>query len=163
MPRPSKTDEKCVCEYLERAARNPAHPIEFDPLTNEFQIVHGAGQFIIYHCPFCGGKAPESVRDTLFAHVPDDEQRRLFALSESLKTDAEVVAALGQPDRDDPFGLVVGAPTVNGQSPETTAYRVLTDAKKSDVAELKVHLRRDGAVASVRVAAKYIGGTRKSG
>jgi hypothetical protein len=53
---------------------------------------------MIYHCPFCGGKAPKSRRDELFHRLPHAEQRRLGELTHNLRTVQEVTAALGEPD-----------------------------------------------------------------
>ena len=78
----SVTKKLCCCGYLERAGLDPESPIDFDTRTNEYQFKYmvaggkGEGSLIIYHCPFCGGAAPESLRDALFETVTVSERQR---------------------------------------------------------------------------------------
>ena len=74
----SKTEEQCDCLVLERAADDPNVPVLFDSKMNEYHMVHadGQGHTIIRHCFFCGGKAPQSKREALFARVLHEELRR---------------------------------------------------------------------------------------
>jgi hypothetical protein len=70
---------------LEREANDPDSPIAFDKELNEFNFEYSTAgterkaQWRIYHCPFCGGAAPESKRRALFASISDAEERRLRA------------------------------------------------------------------------------------
>src|ERR1041384_3533822 len=121
----SKTELPCDCGSLAHAAREPALPIEFDPRLNEFNFLYATGKMRIYHCPFCGGKAPESLRRNLFVQIPRAEADRLFRLTDGLKTVAEVLEALGPPDRDSPRGVVVSEPDSADQPPRTVARRTL--------------------------------------
>jgi hypothetical protein len=155
--KPSKTDLLCDCGYLERASKDPDHPIEFDARLNEFNFVQADGKFRIYHCPFCGGKAPESVRATLFTQVPREEHERLFRIADAWKNLAEVVASIGPPDRDAPMGSWSGQPERDGQAPQTSAYRRLTYTNLSNSADLHFDLHPDGRVASYSVSGKYLG------
>ena len=131
--------------------------MKFDPRTNEFNIVKGDRSIRIYHCPFCGGKAPESLRPTVFAHVSAEEQERLVLLGTGFESFAQIIKRLGQPNRDDPVGATIGMPAPDGQITQFSSYRVLTYSQLSQVAELQFHLHADGAVARLHVAAKYIG------
>jgi hypothetical protein len=153
----SKTDALCDCGALEYAARNPRVPIEFDPELNEYNIVHDSLKMRIYYCPSCGGMAPNSLRSTMFAQMSGEEQTRLFALAESLKTEAELVAALGSPDQDSPRGTIVTEPEADGRASRACAFRVFRYIKLSVVADLCVELHPDGRVASRYVEAKYVG------
>ena len=153
----SQDRETCDCGWLQRAATDPDHPVKFDHRLNEFNIVHGSRSIRIYYCPFCGGKTPESLRDTLFAHVSADEQERLLRHGAALESAAEVLTKLGQPNRDDPVGVITGMPAPDGQATEFSSFRVLTYSQLSPVADLQVHLHPDGKVARFRVSAKYIG------
>jgi hypothetical protein len=152
----SKTDVLCDCGTMESAARNPDLPIGFNSSLNEFNFVYGAGKMRIYHCPFCGGKAPESLRGALFAQIPRQEQQRLFALTEKFKTVADVVGSLGQPDRDSARGIVVGAPERDGQAPKLTAHRVLVYSKLSEVADVHAEVYPEDRVA-ISLHGKHIG------
>ena len=150
--------ESCECGWLQRAATDPEHPVKFDHRLNEFNIVKGERRIRIYHCPFCGGKTPESLAATFFAHVSTDEQERLLQLVAALEFAAHIFTKLGQPDRDDPVGAVTGMPVpVGHQVTQFSSFRVLTYSKLSPVADLLVHLHPDGRVATFRVMAKYIG------
>lgn len=82
----SVTDEDCKCGSLERDANDPDSPIIFDVELNEYQFEYtvgdkGKAKMTIYHCPFCGGAAPESHRENLFAVIPNEEEARLRELT----------------------------------------------------------------------------------
>jgi hypothetical protein len=139
--RPSKTDIPCDCGYLERLANDPDMPVQFDARMNEFHFVYGPsglGKLNIYHCPMCGGKAPESRRAAQFAQLSAEERNRLFNLTNPLKTVSDVIATLGEPDHDRPTGTIVTTPEKEGQPPETKAYRTLTYTNLSETADVCV-------------------------
>ena len=123
---PNKKLPPCKCGYLEREADDADSPIKFDARTNEFYFAYETeyakqGRLIIYHCPFCGGRAPESKRDTLFHTVSEREKRRLSLLTKNLRTVQEVLTTLGPPDRDMPAGAGVTIPERGGK-PEKTEF-----------------------------------------
>lgn len=153
----SQDREKCECGWLQNAATDPDHPVKFDPQANEFNIVKGDRSIRIYHCPFCGGKAPESLRSTFFAHVSSEENERLVLLGTGVESLAQIVQKLGQPSRDDPVGAGMGMPAPDGQITQFLSYRVLTYTQLSQVADLQFHLHADGTLARLHVSAKYIG------
>ena len=121
----SVTDIPCTCRYLERSAEDPDLPIEFDESTGEFhfqnykpqrsrwqQSVQAFGSsaqpaslLLIYHCPFCGGTAPKSKRDSLFQVISRDEEMRLAERLQNINTMNEAVAQLGKPDLDSYLSL----------------------------------------------------------
>jgi hypothetical protein len=152
----SKTEIPCDCGYLDDAAKNPEHPIEFDARLNEFSIVHGKSRFLIHHCPFCGGAAPASLRATLFAHVTHDEQRRVLGLTRDLRRVEDVIAKLGPPSREVPFGLVTARPECDGGAPSFQAVRVLVYSELSATAELQIQVGSDGRLV-FSLTAKYVG------
>src|ERR1700681_961480 len=82
----SVTKTVCTCMYLGQAADDPRSPIVFDADTGEYQFTYqepectGPSSLVIYHCPFCGGAAPESKRHLRFAVIPAAEEQRLIAL-----------------------------------------------------------------------------------
>ena len=113
--RPPKRTMPCRCGFLERHANSPDSPIRFDPELNEYHFVHQTSEgnealMMIYHRPFCGGKAPKSRRDELFHRLSQAEQIRLSKLTKDLRTIDEVRGALGESDFDSPTGLVVTTP-----------------------------------------------------
>jgi hypothetical protein len=152
-----KTERICDCAVLVHAAREPRIPIEFDGDLREYNIVLGPSKTRMSYCPFCGGKLPESLRATLFSHVPMEEKDRLFTLVRGLKTEAELLARLGKPDLDRPKGTVTWGPEVQGQPERTVAYRSVIYTQLSTIADLCVDLYPDGGVASCMVLAKYVG------
>ena len=139
MPRmPDPTAPECGCRALERLSKEPTSSIEFDARLNEYHIVGTDGsQTMIYHCPFCGGRTPESRRDDLFMHITNAEMRRLTVLIGHLKTLDEVLAAFGPPDYDFPTGHGVTKDDETGR-PVTTLYRSLTYENLSPTAIVRV-------------------------
>jgi hypothetical protein len=153
----SANRETCECGWLQHAADDPDHPVKFDPGMNEFNIVKGDRSIRIYYCPFCGGKAPESVRATVFAHVSGEEHERLVLLGSGVESLAQIVQRFGEPSRDQPTGAGIGMPALDGQITQFISYRVLTYSQLSQVADLQFHLHADGSLARLFVSAKYIG------
>src|SRR5205807_3785770 len=98
----SVTKEPCTCGYLVRAADDPTSPIVYDARLNEYHFEYPSpcgdsecGQakafLMIYHCPFCGGAAPESKRRLLCAGIPPDEERKLSKFPGSITTVVEPI------------------------------------------------------------------------
>lgn len=124
MPDPNAPE--CDCRYLDRLSKEPSAPIEFDAKLNEYHIAGAnGGYFMIYHCPFCGGRMPQSRRDELFMHISDAEKQRLNDLTRTLTTVADVINAFGTPDLDNPTGFSVTKDNDTGMS-NTSHYRTLT-------------------------------------
>ena len=93
---------------------------------------------MIYHCPFCGGRAPKSRRASLFHRITHAEQQRLCELTESMRTIRDVTAAFGKPDFDQPVGMVVTSPERNGKPESTQSYPVMIYTKLSEIADVHV-------------------------
>src|ERR1041385_958088 len=106
---PNNRIRPCKCGYLERQSNHPDSPIRFDPELNEYHFVYatkagGEAKMMIYHCPFCGGRAPKSRRSELFHRLTREEQRRLCDLTKGMRSVQEVTAAFGEPDVKQPVG-----------------------------------------------------------
>jgi hypothetical protein len=137
----SVTGEPCTCRFLEGISGEKDSPIVFDAELQEYQLrwpgsEKGSGP--IYHCPFCGGKAPRSKRASLFAQVSMGEVMRLRDLTRGLATVPEAIAALGQPQEDIPDGMVIQTPESADEPSKASSYRMLKWAHLSEVAD--VHL-----------------------
>jgi hypothetical protein len=152
----SVTDTPCSCGYLERSASDPNTPIQFNGNLNEYYIEHEVAKgakvrTLIYHCPFCGGMAPESRREKLFATVPPEETRRLDDLVRELKTVEDFLRVLGAPDADPPFRApeyLVGDASL--------PLRVLVFSQVSKVADVQVGVYSNNEV-RVSFLGKYLG------
>jgi hypothetical protein len=85
---------------LERLVRDKRYPVVFNDVTGEYQLesIDGRWRHEIYHCLWCGGCLP-SKRHTLFTEPDPAEQADVVGLISQAKTLAEVVKALGDPDR----------------------------------------------------------------
>lgn len=159
----SVTDTPCTCEYLQHAADEPRNPIVFDATTNEYQFRYpdpdpdcvGSAMLIIYHCPFCGGCAPESRRHLLFAVIAPEEESRLFGLLDQVDTISTALAKLGQPTRDDATGSQKRHEKA-GQPNSIQRFRTLVYENLSDVADVWITERENGK-AFCQLQGKYIG------
>ena len=102
----SVTDQPCKCDYLQRRAADPECPIIFDDRVGEYQFTYqkpgaeGLSTLVIFHCPFCGGAAPESKRDLLFALIPSEEEERIATLLRPIHSLDDAIKLLGTPDYD---------------------------------------------------------------
>lgn len=151
--------DKCDCGFLERASEKPNSPIRYDPEMNEYHIVYGSsatGGMIIYYCPHCGGRVPESRRATLFAHITEAESHRIRSLIKDLKTVAEVLAHFGPPDEERPGGSRK-FPETDGRPPREDVFsRTLVYKNVSDVVEVIFSVGANDLV-SASWYGKYIG------
>jgi hypothetical protein len=163
MTHASKTDLACDCGWLEQSADDPDLPVRFDPTTNEFAFVWGEppspASLILFHCPFCGGRAPASKRETLFAAITEAERERLGSITSPIATLDDVLRVLGPPDDDFEQGESDQTPAKDGQPPEHRTYRSLRYDGLSETATVGVRVLPGGAVAFWFVG-KYIGPPR---
>jgi hypothetical protein len=162
---PSVTEIECSCGYLERAASNPNTPIRYDPEFNEYSIISFLGasrsdiyvSSLIYHCPFCGGAAPESTRGRSFATLPNEELHRLRTLVHGIQSVDDALRILGPPTSDEAIQMPPGYvyPTQRSDKP-CQPVRALSFASLSDVADIEVCVNDDDTV-EVTIGPKYIG------
>ena len=150
----SITEENCHCNYLQDMADDPDSGIGFDQLTSEYQFVCDSAIVVIYHCPFCGGAAPESKRSLLFAQVPESEVDHLSQLLESITTIDDALEMLGKPDFD-------GHSTsrqleAEDESPRIEDHREIRYYGLSDVADVWITERPDGKI-YWHLQGKYVG------
>jgi hypothetical protein len=140
----SVTEEPCTCDYLQDQADTPSSPIVFDVESAEYQYVSGDGMLVIYHCPFCGGAAPESKRNLLFAQIPEVEEERLAKLLYGIETIEEVLEKLGKPDFEDVS--TTKKPERDHEAPQIQHHRNIRYHNLSDVAEVCIEERPDGKI-----------------
>jgi hypothetical protein len=166
----SVTDQPCECGYLQHAADDPDSPIVYDARLNEFNIEYpcasgdgdceGAKSMLrIYHCPFCGGVAPESKRDLLFAAITIEEQNRLGELLAGITTLDEATRRLGNPDRDEPAGVTQETPEDNGHPSIIEWFRSIVYCGLSDTAEVHITDFREKGV-GIRLQGKCLAEAR---
>jgi hypothetical protein len=127
---------------------------------NEYHLTYGGdarGHWMIYHCPFCGGAAPRSKRETLFAQITDAESRRLHELTRDVRTVEVAIARFGPPDHDLVDGLTMQTPATDTEPSKVSSYRVLTYDRLSETAD--VHFTDYGPERGLRMTlqSKYIG------
>jgi hypothetical protein len=152
MAHASVADTPCTCGYLERAAHDPDLPVKFDEQAGEYQFWYQVpgdempSYLVIYHCPFCGGAAPKSLRASLFHVVPQAERTRLLTLLESIRTLRDAVDRLGTPDEDHPHGTVIRHHE-EGNRPSVDEFcRTIRYRSLSEVAVVEITERSGGTV-----------------
>ena len=150
----SVTEEPCKCGYLQNAADDPSNPIVFDAPTSEYQFSYDGAMLVIYHCPFCGGAAPESKRELLFEQIPDAEQERLAKLLHEITTIDAAIKRFGKPDFEDVSASKY--PEQDGTPPRVEHHRDIRFHNLSDVAEIWITERPDRSI-YWHLQGKYIG------
>ncbi len=154
---PPDRKDVCDCGVLENASKEPGNPIRWDERMNEYHIVDAkGGQMMIYYCPFCGGRVPESRRASMFAHVTQQEKTRIFELFRGVRTVADVIAKFGPADEEREFASGVRSPSRDGKSEQGEIFRGLVYKKLSPVADIVFEI---GSSDSVRGTwnQKYVG------
>ena len=150
----SITEESCHCNYLQDMADDPGSGIEFDQRTSKYQFVCDSAIVVIYHCPFCGGAAPESKRSLLFAQVPESEVDHLSQLLEPITTIDDALEILGKPDSDGHSTSTLAE--AENEAPRIQRCREIRYSGLSDVADVSFTERPDGEV-DWYLEGKYIG------
>jgi len=161
MPNPDAP--ACGCKWFERSAKDPNIPVVFDEIKNEYHLVHqnDSGISLFYHCPFCGGKAPESLRDNFFADVSVEETTRLHLLTENILTEEDMRAIHGEPDSVFPTSGSMTTPGSDTEAPETTiGGRWLIYTNLSETAEVRIRISRYGKL-RFSFSGKYLGPKQK--
>jgi len=143
MPNPNAPD--CGCKWFELSAKDDSIPVVFDELMNEYHLKHvnGRGYSLFYHCPFCGGKAPDSLRGTYWTEVSHEESRRLQLLTNHIKTPDELFSTFGVPDQDFEIGGGSTSPGSDDEPPETVVGpRRVVFTGLSDTVDVHVRIDR---------------------
>ncbi|RYD66438.1 MAG: hypothetical protein EOP83_05010 [Verrucomicrobiaceae bacterium] len=156
---------RCDCRWFERAVKDDLIPVVFDELMNEYHLVHrnAGGHSLFYHCPFCGGRAPDSLRGTYWTEVSHEESHRLHQLTKDIKTPGELFETFGQPDRDFEVGGGCVTPGTDDAPPETTlGPRRVVFTGLSATADVHVRIDRYDRL-RFSFAGRYIGPKRKPG
>jgi aminoglycoside 6'-N-acetyltransferase I len=147
MAMPRKDLPFCECRWLEEAAHDPYCPIEFDAEMNEYHLkTANGGSSVFYHCPFCSGRAPASLRGQMFATVTSEEMYRLHELTSKLKTESDVLARLGEPTHVFELGGSWSKPSADGGPDEIRTHKSVRYDNHSDTATINVNVGRHGNV-----------------
>ena len=160
---PNDEAPPCGCKWFERAAKDSNTPVIFDEMMNEFHLVHlnGKGHSLFYHCPFCGGRAPDSLRGSFFGDLSDDETARLYLLTENIQTEEDMRVAHGEPDHVLPISGSSTSEGSDSEAPETVVGgRCLIYTSLSETAEVRIKINRYGKL-KFAFSGKYIGPERK--
>jgi hypothetical protein len=96
-----KTKEACDCGVISAMLNDPDSGLTLGE-DNTFLL---AGQWLVYHCPFCGGLLPHSRKPIWYPQLTDDERARLQQLVEGITTAEEAIQRLGPPDYDAFMGV----------------------------------------------------------
>ena len=160
----AESQGESTCAHLQEYSEMPGSPFVFDQKTQEFQIQYkddkGAKiSLMIRYCPFCGAKAPEGIRDSLFHAVSSDENSRLNNLFEGLLTYDAVKAKHGEPDTwtdttetdsiHTTFDQMASQPT-----PKVRSYKTAVYSHLSDDADVRLMLNGDNTIHGITVMPK---------
>lgn len=139
----------CNCDRLRWAASEPSVPIAFDARLGEYHLERRDGDSyeIVFFCPFCGGRTPESKRDALFQFVSQAEKDRLRdTYFEVLHTIDDVRRVLGEPDEELRHGVSKSPPAAEEEPETTQTYPMLTYRNLSPTANVSAVVYPDGRV-----------------
>lgn len=157
MSAPRNDLPRCECRWLERAAHDPNCPVEFDPKLNEYNLKCSDGSSMrIYHCPFCAGRAPESLRSQLFAVISPEETVRLHQLTKAITSETELRATLGEPSHTYEPGIIISSAEIEGHAREVRTAKTLIYDQHSDTASITATVSRDDRV-RISFTGKFLG------
>lgn len=142
-----KRKEICDCGNLENASKEPDHPIRFNERMDEYYLsLKNNGQMMIYYCPFCGGRTPESRRSSFFAHVTQEEEMRIYKLFEGIKNVTDTIAKFGPPDEEGEFGSAVRTEEQDSKPSRGEVFRTMIYKKLSSVADIYFEIGTNNSV-----------------
>lgn len=154
---PLERKDVCDCGALERASKEQDHPIRWDERMNEYHIVDASGgEMMVYYCPICGGKAPESRRSSMFAHVTEQEEHRITELFRGLHKVSDVIARFGPPDEERDLACGVRIPSRDGKPERGEVFRGLVYKNLSPFAEIIFNVGDNDTVRGTWIQ-KYVG------
>ena len=96
-----KMNEQCSCGNPAKWAEDDTFPVEYDSRAGEFSIIHGRSgkaRWLMFFCPSCGGRLPESRRQSFFTTPSEEERREVARLLEGIHDIASMQRVLGDPD-----------------------------------------------------------------
>jgi hypothetical protein len=115
---------------------------------------------MMYYCPFCGGRTPESRRDSLFAHITQEEETRIYALFAGVRTVSDVLARFGPPDEQRDIAAAVRRAGGKGKAERGEAFRGMVYKSLSPVADIVFEVGVGESVRGTWIQ-KYVGDSTK--
>ncbi len=101
----SVTSVPCECGWLRRQARDSHGPVVFDEVSGAYKYKHEYrdrnAQYMIYHCPWCGGVAGSSHQGSAYVELNEDACNVVSKRIASCSSLEEAIQVLGPPDEDD--------------------------------------------------------------
>jgi hypothetical protein len=102
---------RCRCRRVKKLAADTDSVISYDKSLNEYE----APGLVLYYCPFCGGRMPESKRGTFFMKPSRKEADDFRSRVKGCNTIEDVIATFGEPDHvTDPIQVDVERHRVYG-------------------------------------------------
>ncbi len=138
MPSISVTAKPCKCGLIERFAKYPENPIKYDRETKEYYFSYSGGRLVIRHCFFCGGKAPASLRSSLFAVIPEKEKTRLHELTKNIKSLKDATKVLGKPSFESCVMDTDITPRKKEKAEETQSFKSFVYNNLSETADIMI-------------------------
>ncbi len=146
---------------LEKASKEPAHPIRWDEKLNEYYLAYGkGGRMMVYYCPFCGGSTPPSRRGSFFAHVTDEEESRIYRMFRGIRTTSDVTDRFGPPDETREFASSTRTPSRDGKPERGEIFRGLVYQNLSPVADIIFEVGNNDSVRGTWIQ-KSVGNEQK--
>jgi hypothetical protein len=149
----------CRCESIERISNEEYAPIVFDGQVNEYHLLcetrDGKAEYVMRYCFSCGGRAPISKRDQLFAKLAHTEVERLSNMCAGVRTFQNAIDIFGSPESDHNQGSTTIDKTKDGAD-EHIPHRVITYNNLSDTAVVQF-IQQAGDLVSVSFIGKYLG------
>lgn len=95
----SKTTELCDCGWICQALNEKDSGVVFEQNSFWFKMPSG-GQFILWHCPFCGGAFPDYDKPLWAPIMSSEERQTLENLGNPISAPGALFEKLGKPDYD---------------------------------------------------------------
>jgi hypothetical protein len=139
----SKTEQPCDCGWIATAINDPSSGISFDPAARKVTL---AGNYYLYHCPFCGGRFPDSSKPISVPIFSPEERERLELLTKDLTTPEQVIQRLGPPDYNQPMLAYREHEGKMVHDESIPPVRNLEYYHLSDIAKIEFYFRADGSM-----------------
>jgi hypothetical protein len=91
-----KTDLPCDCGSITHQISEPDSPVSVE---NGLFLINET--WVMYFCPFCGGKLPDDSKPIYVPYITAEERARLETLVEDIQTPEEAIERPGTPEYDE--------------------------------------------------------------